>query len=158
MKKLLIDLEKCYKCPKCEAKCSYHYHPGNEGYIRCIALGIQEHVCRRCEEPPCVNSCPREALKKREDGMIDRYSMRCISCKNCTIACPFGVIIPEIVEYKTSACDLSSDRSDDNTPPVCVDSCPQKAIEWVEVSEDPSKNIYAVRGGRYFVRAIKWQK
>lgn len=159
MKKLLIDLEKCYKCKECKAKCSYFHHPENDGYVRPIALAIQEHVCRRCEEPPCVAACPQEALEKREsDGRLERYSMRCTSCKTCTIACPFGVIFPQIVEYKTFMCDLCLDRCDDKTPPVCTKTCPENAIQWVEVKEDPKNNIYAVRDGQFFVRTVRWRE
>ncbi len=157
VKKLLINLEKCYACKECTARCSYHYHPENKGMLRCIALAVQEHVCRRCDEPPCVKSCPQQALEKRPDGMLNRYSLRCTSCKSCTIACPFGVIIPAIVEYKTTMCDYSEGRVADKEP-VCIASCPHKALEFVEVEEDPEKNIYAVRKGQFFVRTIKWQK
>ncbi|HBU69363.1 MAG TPA: 4Fe-4S ferredoxin [Elusimicrobia bacterium] len=157
MKKLFIDLEICYKCRECTAKCSYYYHPDNQGHVRCMALAAQEHVCRRCEEPPCVNACPQEALEKRADGMLDRHSMRCTSCKTCTMACPFGVIYPEIVEYKTTMCDYSKGRADSQDP-VCVGSCPHNAIKFIEVEEDPKKDIYAVRNGQFFVHTVKWKK
>jgi Fe-S-cluster-containing dehydrogenase component len=158
MKKLFIDLEKCYKCKKCTAGCSYYYHPENKGYVRCLALAGQEHVCRRCDDPPCVKSCPQEALEKRPDTMLNRYSLLCTSCKTCTIACPFGVIYPEIVEYKTTMCDYCFDRADDSTPPECVATCPEKALQWIEVAEDAAKEIYAVRNGQFFVHTIKWKK
>jgi Fe-S-cluster-containing dehydrogenase component len=158
MKKLLIDLEKCYKCKKCSAECSYYYHPQNEGYIRCIALAVQEHVCRRCDEPPCVNACPQEALEKKPDGMLTRYAMRCTSCKTCTVACPFGVIAPEIVEYKNMMCDYCTVRSSDAIPPRCVTTCPEQALQWQEGEPDPAKEIYAVRNGQFLVRAVKWKK
>ena len=90
--------------------------------------------------------------------MLDRYSMRCTSCKSCTVACPFGAIYPELVDYKTSQCDYCFDRSDENTPPLCATTCKQNAIQWVEVEEDASKEIYAVRGGKYFVHTVKWVK
>ena len=159
MKKLFIDLEKCYKCKNiCAAKCSYYFHPENNGYVRCIALGVQEHICRRCEEPPCVASCPQQALEKREiDGRLERYSMRCTSCKTCTVACPFGVIMPEIVDYKTDMCDYCFGRSDDNTAPICTNTCPEGALEWKETAEDQKNDIYAVRDGQFYVHAVKWK-
>ncbi len=174
MKKLLIDLEKCYKCQKCKAQCSYYYHPAYEspdmisdstvdtslssGVPRLLALAAQEHVCRRCDNPPCVASCPWQALEQRKDTMLlDRYSMRCTSCKSCSVACPFGVIYPELVHYKTHQCDYCFDRSED-APPLCVSTCEENALQWTEVTEDISKDIYAVRGGRYFVYTVKWKK
>jgi Fe-S-cluster-containing dehydrogenase component len=158
MKKLLIDLEKCYKCSKCTAKCSYYRGTRGPGILRCIALANQEHVCRRCDESPCVLACPRKALEKRPDGMLERYSMRCTSCKTCTIACPFGVIHPQIVEYKGAMCDLCEGRANDTTPPACVLSCDKGALQWTEVEEAPDKDIYAVRKGKFFVQTKKWKK
>lgn len=157
MKKLFIDLEMCYKCKECTAQCSYYYHPENKGHVRCLALAAQEIVCRRCEEPPCVKSCPQDALEKNAEGMLQRYSMRCTSCKSCTIACPFGVIYPEIVEYKTSSSDCTSCEAENKTP-LCVTSCPKGAIQYIEVKEDPAKDIYAVRNGRFFVHTVRWKR
>lgn len=159
MKKLFIDLEICYKCAKCEAACDYYYHPDDAGYNRFLALAAQEHVCRRCDDPPCVKGCPQDALEQRAvDRRLERSSMRCTSCKTCTVACPFGVIYPEIVEYKTSMCDYCLDRAAEGTPPVCTTACAKNAIQYIEVAEDPSKDIYAVRNGAFFVHTVKWQK
>ncbi|MFC1501306.1 4Fe-4S dicluster domain-containing protein [Elusimicrobiota bacterium] len=158
MKKLLIDLEKCYQCKQCSATCDYYFHPDNKGQIRCIALSVQEHVCRQCEDAPCIKSCTREALERRDDGMLNRYSMLCTSCKTCSAACPFGVIFPEIIDYKTSQCDLCFDRANDDNPPICVKTCEKNALQWVEVEENISKNIHSVRSGKFFVHTVKWQK
>ncbi|MFH1368174.1 MAG: 4Fe-4S dicluster domain-containing protein [Elusimicrobiota bacterium] len=158
MKKILIDLEICYNCKECKAACDYYYHPKNEGWVRLLALGAQELVCRRCDDPPCVKSCPQNALEFKPGGFLNRYSMRCTSCKTCTAACPFGVIYPDIVEYKTTMCDHCLDRAADDSPPVCTKTCPLNAIKWIEVEEDPLKDIYAVRNGLYYVHTIKWQK
>ncbi len=158
MKKLVIDIDVCYQCTDCVADCDYFYHPHNKGYVRCMALAAQEHVCRRCEDSPCVSACPREALEKDANGRLNRSSLRCTSCKSCTVACPFGVIYPRIVEYSSTMCDYCADRCTDEQTPVCVKSCTQGALQWREVSEDPSANIYAVRDGAFYVRTIKWKK
>ena len=158
VKKLFIDLEICYKCRECTAKCSYYYHPENQGYVRCLALAAQEHVCRRCEDKPCVNACPWETLQKRPDGMLDRFSLRCTSCKTCTLACPFGTIYPEIVEYKTTMCDLCIGRDGNDNPPECTKTCPHNAIKYLEIEEDQKKDIYAVRNGQFLVHTVKWLK
>jgi Fe-S-cluster-containing dehydrogenase component len=158
MKKLVIDIEKCYQCTDCVADCDYYYHPHNKGYVRCMALSAQEHVCRRCENAPCISACPREALEKDINGRLNRSSLRCTSCKSCTVACPFGVIYPQIVEYASTMCDYCADRCDDAHAPVCVKSCPHGALDWREVKEDPSTDIYAVRDGAFFVHTVKWKK
>ncbi|MFA5858291.1 MAG: 4Fe-4S dicluster domain-containing protein [Elusimicrobiota bacterium] len=157
MKKILIDLEKCYTCKKCDAKCSYYYHDNNTGVERLLALASQRLVCRRCKESFCVAACPNKALEKREDGMVDRYSFRCTSCKTCSIACPFGTIYPEIVTHKTSGCDLCVNRSDDNTVPLCVQSCPNNALTWVEVEENAEQDVYLVKD-KVAVKTLRWEK
>lgn len=159
MKKLLIDLDRCSRCDECRAHCDYFYHPdGHHGYVRCMALATQELVCRRCDDPPCVKACPRTALEKRPDGMLNRYSMRCTSCKTCTTACPFGVIVPEIVEYHTTMCDLCAGRSSDTKAPVCVASCPHGALQWTDAAAAPEKDIHEVRGGKFLAHAVIWKK
>jgi Fe-S-cluster-containing dehydrogenase component len=48
------------------------------------------------------------------------------------------------MDYKSSMCDLCVNRADDDHPPLCVTSCKQKAIEWKEVEEDKTKNIFVI--------------
>ena len=169
MKRLYIDLETCYKCKECKASCSYFYHPENKGIITLLEKATHILVCRKCEEAPCVKACPNEALEKQSDGSLKRYSMRCTGCKTCTLACPFGATYPEVVPYLTSQCEhcleggkfypvdriLSAGR--DGELPECVKSCPEKAVQYIEVEEDKEKDIYFI-GNHLAVHAIPWKK
>ena len=114
-------------------------------------------ICRKCEEAPCVHSCYHEALEKQPDGILKRYSMRCTSCKACTIACPFGTILPEFIPYLHSRCDLCLEALREGRVPVCVDSCTHKAVEVREVEEDPKAHIYFV-GPHLAVHSRRWQR
>jgi carbon-monoxide dehydrogenase iron sulfur subunit len=124
MKRLFIDIETCYSCRECTTKCSYPYHHSNilkvpvenSGIEKFLAKAAQYVVCRRCEEPFCINSCPNDALGKDEHGILQRYLMKCTSCKSCSIGCPFGVIYPEILPYKTSQCDYCITRCNGADP------------------------------------------
>ena len=122
MKRLFIDLEICYKCKECKADCSYFYHPENKGAVNLIEMASKMFICRKCEEAPCVNACPNEALEKKEDGTLMRHNMLCTGCQTCTLACPFGVAYPEIVPYKESHCDYCVGRTN-GKPPLCVETC-----------------------------------
>ena len=156
MKRLFIDLEICCRCRECTAGCSYFYHPENKGVITLLELATRMEVCRKCEQAPCVKACPNEALEKQPDGTVKRYSMRCTGCETCTLACPFGAIYPEIVPYLTSQCDYCLGKSNGGEP-ECVKSCPQKAVQYVEVEESKEKDIHLI-GEKLAVHAIPWRR
>jgi len=155
MKRLFIDLEKCYECKKCEAGCSYFYHPENKGIIGLLELAARQMVCRKCEEAPCVKACPREALEKGEDGVLRRHVMRCTSCKTCALACPFGAIYPELVPYLVSRCDYCLQQLEAKEP-ECVISCPHEAIQYKTLKESKG-NIYLI-GDKLAVHYVPWRK
>ncbi len=152
MKRIFIDLEKCYKCEKCVARCNYPYHPDNNGVLKLIEMGVRETVCRKCEDAPCINACPNEALERLEDGRVKRYNMRCTGCGTCVVACPFGVIFHEIITYYDSQCDFCEGRE-----PLCVKTCPHGAIKYEEVEEEPEKRVYVI-GDKFAVHAMGWER
>lgn len=157
MKRLFIDLEKLYSCEEVKADCSYYYHPNNSGITRLRELGQFLHICRKCEEAPCVNACPKEALEREPDGTIKRWTMRCISCKSCSLACPFGTIPLETVPYIVSQCDECIDRCDKEEP-ICVKTCSVgDAVKFIEVEESEKDDIYLI-GERVAVHAVAWKK
>ena len=156
MKKLFIDQEICDKCPECVIKCSYFYHPDNNGITTLRELAKYAVYCRKCENGTCVQSCPQDALEKIEEGVLKRYNMRCIGCKSCSIACPFGTILPELLPHMLNQCDYCIDRSN-GRPPDCVPTCPYDAVKFIEVEEDKEKNIYKIND-KLVVRSIQWER
>jgi len=156
MKKLFIDQEKCDKCEKCAVSCSYFYHPDNIGITALREMAKYAIFCRKCELGTCVQSCPQEALEK-VDGRLKRYNLRCISCKSCNIACPFGTILPELLPFMIDQCDYCQGRCNDTTPPLCVSSCTCGALEFKEVEEDKTKHIYKVNENLY-VHSVQWER
>ncbi|MCM8823070.1 MAG: 4Fe-4S binding protein [Candidatus Omnitrophica bacterium] len=141
MKRLFVDLEKCDSCPECVIKCSYIYHFENAGITSLREFVTFALVCRRCQDSPCVNSCYRKALKKDANGMVKRSSFLCTSCKTCSIACPFGVILPDFLTFLVSKCDLCIGR--DNIS--CIGSCPYNAISLENIEgESVEEGIYIV--------------
>jgi len=154
MKKLFVDYDKLLMCKE-KIECSYKYHPENNGIV-----DLKEQIafllaCRRCEDNPCVNACPNEALR-RENGIIKRSNFLCISCKSCTIACPFGSILPDVVSYLSSRCDFCLERLKENEIPVCVKSCKSGAIKFIEEKEvEGEENIFKI-GNNLIVKVCNW--
>jgi len=156
-KRLFIDLEICGKCPRCVTDCDYFYHPANNGLLSLRERAAMFVVCRRCENPVCVSACTREALEKDPDGHLRRYNMRCVGCKSCSIACPFGTLLPEVIPYAVSVCDYCLGIVGGDKVPVCVGTCPLNAVRFEEVQEDASKNNYVVNE-HLVVHALPWKK
>src|SRR4030042_3034765 len=70
--------------------------------------------CMHCDNPPCVQVCPAKATYLREDGIVMQNFRRCIGCKYCIVACPYGVRnfnYKEQTEQEYSRPDPPPDRS-----------------------------------------------
>ena len=112
-KRLIIDLAKCDQCESCGVSCGFHdCRPDNaEGQVGPM-LSLREKVtfelvCRRCQSASCILACPFDALEKTDDGVIKRHNLRCVSCKSCAIACPFGTIYPELLPFYSMSYESS---------------------------------------------------
>ena len=160
-KRLFIDLDICASgdCQKCQIQCSYLYHSNNNGIISVAELATYALVCRRCEEPHCVNACPVEALEqqKDKDKLLIRHNMRCISCKSCSHACPYGTIYPELVPLLIHNCDFCLDRLKNSNEPLCIKTCPYGALSLKEANEKLSQDTFLV-GDNLIVHSTHWQR
>jgi len=159
--RLYIDLDTCTtgKCKKCDIKCSFFYHPDNIGIISVAELATYALVCRRCEEPHCVNSCPKDALEQQKDRdkLLIRHTMRCISCRSCSHACPYGAIYPELVPLLIHNCDFCFDRRDKKNEPLCVKSCPFGALEIKSGNIKLDEHTFLV-GDNLIVHSTHWNR
>jgi Fe-S-cluster-containing dehydrogenase component len=159
--KLFVDLDICSKnsCKDCEIKCSYLYHTENNGIASIRELANYFLVCRKCEEPHCVNACPVDALEQQKDKnkLLVRHNMRCISCKSCSYACPYGTIYPENLPYLIKNCDFCVDRREKE--PLCISSCSYNAISIKTINKEDKKldeNTYLV-GDNLVIHSTHWE-
>jgi Fe-S-cluster-containing dehydrogenase component len=160
-KRLFIDLDICTgsQCKKCEIKCSYFYHTHNNGIISVAELATYYLVCRRCEEPHCVKACPVEALEQQEDKdkLLIRHNMRCISCRSCSHACPYGTIYPELVPLLIHNCDFCLDRRKAKDEPLCIKTCPYGALSLKDADSELGKDTFLV-GDSLIVHSGHWDR
>jgi Fe-S-cluster-containing dehydrogenase component len=161
--RLFIDLDKCAtgQCEECVIQCSYYYHqqrPQNNGIISVAELATYALVCRRCEEPHCVNSCPVEALEqqKEKNKLLIRHNMRCIACRSCSHACPYGTIYPENVPFLNHVCDFCMDRRDHQDEPLCIKTCPHGALSLKPGDMELDQNTFLV-GDNLIVHSTHWR-
>ena len=114
-------------------------------------------LCNHCENPPCVRACPTQATFKREDGIVMMDMHRCIGCRFCMAACPFGArsfnfrdprpgIKPEryVLEYPTrmkgvvEKCTFCQERIAVGLKPACVEAS-KGAIVFGDLSDASSE-------------------
>jgi sulfite dehydrogenase (quinone) subunit SoeB len=112
--------------------------------------------CLHCETPACVTVCPTGASYKRaEDGIVLVDEDKCIGCKLCSWACPYGAREYSAVEGVMKKCTLCVDRIyNENLPeaerePACVQVCPTRARHFGDLGDPESKvsKLVAERGG-----------
>ncbi|RTR38132.1 dimethylsulfoxide reductase subunit B [Shewanella canadensis] len=87
--------------------------------------------CNHCSEPVCVKACPTGAMhKRREDGLVHVASELCIGCESCARACPYDA--PQIDRERKvmTKCDGCFERIAEGRKPVCVESCPLRALDF----------------------------
>jgi len=116
---------------------------------------VRRH-CRHCESPACVSVCIVGALQKTDDGPVTYDEDKCIGCRYCMLACPYG--IPryewdEAIPYirKCTFC-YEKIMAGELDKPACVDACPEKATIFGTRDEmiREAKRRIAASPGKYW--------
>lgn len=113
-------------------------------------------TCRKCEDAPCIDVCPVDALKRNKDGIIHRSAHLCVACKSCVVACPFGTMMNNFFEVRRSVCDYCGMNGSD-VKLLCVESCPNKALTLIDSDEESGQNLHKLNE-KILVREIIWDK
>jgi len=181
---MIVDLRKCRKlegCTDCIKAChTVHNVPqfdDPKDEIKWVwkedfehAFQEQEHeftsdeikrgqvllLCNHCNNAPCVRVCPTKATWKREDGIVMMDMHRCIGCRYCVAACPYGSrsfnwrdprpFIKEInPDFPTrmrgvvEKCNFCAERLVKDQLPACVEACPEKALLFGDLENSDSE-------------------
>lgn len=149
-----INSAKCTGCKTCQVSCKdekdtnigikyrrvYEYGGGNwqqnnglwQNNTFAYYLSI---ACNHCAEPTCVQGCPTGAMHKRqEDGLVVVDQDVCVGCRYCEMRCPYGAPQFDPQKRVMSKCDGCYERVSQGLKPVCVDSCPQRALEFDDIN------------------------
>jgi Fe-S-cluster-containing dehydrogenase component/formate-dependent nitrite reductase membrane component NrfD len=135
----VIDQRKCIGCHACTVACKAE-HDVPIGVYRTWVKYIEKgefpnsrryflvNRCNHCDDAPCVAICPTKALFKREDGIVDFDSSRCIGCKSCMQACPYDALYIDPYSHTAAKCNYCAHRTELGIEPACVVVCPEQAI------------------------------
>jgi tetrathionate reductase subunit B len=95
-------------------------------------------LCNQCENPPCVQVCPVGATFKTEDGVILVDDKRCIGCRYCIQACPYGARYLHPEKETADKCTFCYHRITKGMLPACVEVCPTQARVFGDVRSNAS--------------------
>jgi len=150
-KALLYDATMCIGCKQCEQGCSEQNKlPYNDAiaaeerqsdhkYTVVLTKGdrFMRRLCMNCEDPACASVCPVGALRKTAAGPVIYDEDRCMGCRYCMVACPFGVPKYEWSKVlpKVQKCTMCSKRVLAGQPTACAEICPTGATKFGERDE-----------------------
>jgi Fe-S-cluster-containing dehydrogenase component len=120
-------------------------------------------LCNHCANPPCTRVCPTQATWKREaDGVVMMDWHRCIGCRYCIVACPYGsrsfnwknprraenladpaTSFPTRMRGVVEKCNFCEERLAVGQPPACVAACDNQEIVFGDLN-DPQSEVRAV--------------
>lgn len=119
-------------------------------------------MCNHCTEAPCVRVCPTKSTFKRDDGIVLMDFHRCIGCRFCMAACPYGSRSFNFVEPKlgleeefpgfprrtkgvVEKCNFCAERLARGEMPACVEACEDNELIFGDISDPESEVSKALR-------------
>ncbi|MDO8562352.1 MAG: 4Fe-4S dicluster domain-containing protein [Candidatus Limnocylindria bacterium] len=167
---MVIDLRKCDGCKKCTEACqTEHELPANFEWIKVFQVSDKQgrsyfmpRPCFQCENAPCLRVCPVAATFRAKDGVVLVDQNRCIGCRMCMAACPYGaryfnyvdppvptrpLTQPATPEFPVpqqkgtvGKCMFCVHRSTEGKLPACVEACNMLALYIGDLVEDVATN------------------
>jgi molybdopterin-containing oxidoreductase family iron-sulfur binding subunit len=125
-------------------------------------------LCNHCDDPPCVRACPTQATFKRQDGIVMMDYHRCIGCRFCIAACPYGARsfnfrdprpfitnlnpdFPTRSKGVVEKCSFCQERLAVGLLPACVEACKARVLIFGDL-RDPDSEVYKVLMKRNHIR------
>lgn len=130
--------------------------PNQNGLKTVRELALFRFSCRRCENAPCINACPAQALEKDEDGMIRRSTHRCVACKSCVVICPFGTIMNDFFEHHRQK-ERYFDLDDPAELETFLRLHPEIRVRWISGTECEDPGLFALTDN-ILIRETSWEQ
>jgi formate dehydrogenase iron-sulfur subunit len=150
-KAILYDATLCIGCKACEQACAERNRlPYNETVaaepvqsahkftvVQTRDDKFMRRLCMHCADPTCASVCPVGALRKTAAGPVIYEEVRCMGCRYCMAACPFGVPKYEWSKALPAVrkCDMCADRVLAGKMTACAEACPTGATKFGEREE-----------------------
>lgn len=140
---ITIRVDRCVGCRSCELACAVAHSasgslekavesgekPGYRVNVEACGPSAVPVHCNHCEDAACVMACPTGAVHRNEKtGHVVVDQERCIGCKMCVQACPFGVIVTDPNGKGVLKCDMCAARLAKGEEPACIEACPTQAL------------------------------
>jgi anaerobic dimethyl sulfoxide reductase subunit B (iron-sulfur subunit) len=155
-----VDIEKCTGCKACQVACKdkndlpegirwrrvFQYEGGQ--WVNQDGTMIPSNVyayavsaaCMHCQNPVCTQVCPAGAITKRDDGIVLIDQDKCIGCRYCSWACPYGAPQFDAAQGVMTKCTMCADLVDKGERPACVEACPYRALDFGPLDELEAKH------------------
>ena len=131
---LRIDDQNCWGCKTCEVACKQENRTADG--VKLISVTedgpkvvngkldfvYKVNLCKHCDDPPCADACPVEAITKRADGIVVLDEEVCTGCQSCVEACPYEAIACNDAKGKAQKCNMCHHRVDNGLLPACADN------------------------------------
>ena len=170
---MVISRTRCIGGDACTVACTQQNGTGPGVFWRKVVK--QEHgayptaryiftplLCNQCDEPPCRDVCPVKATVKQDNGIVNVDADKCIGCRYCQAACPYGAryfvtstsqgyfpgkgLTPfEKAAYEkhqvgtVEKCNFCESRLKAGQQPACVQTCPAGALTFGDLDDANSE-------------------
>ena len=91
--------------------------------------------CNHCDDPVCVKVCPTSAMHKGDDGIVTVDAGKCVGCRYCEWACPYGAPQFNPESGVMTKCNFCQDYLAEGKDPACVAACPSRLLKFGEIED-----------------------
>jgi molybdopterin-containing oxidoreductase family iron-sulfur binding subunit len=171
---MVINQKRCIGCDACTVACKQQNGTGPGVFWRKVVkvengtyptarYVFTPLLCNQCDKPPCANVCPVGATKKQANGIVNVDADKCIGCRYCQSACPYGAryfvssnskgyfpgkgltpyekaVYPKNQVGTVGKCNFCEGRLTQGQPPACVQTCPARALTFGDL-DDPNSDV-----------------